>query len=71
MPEKEPINPKVHASALSAGVGGYSVGKAITVLFMHYVVGATPPEVAFAIEFLIEAACTVAGGYIGGYFKSA
>lgn len=65
----EKIEPKVHASALSAGIGGYTVGKALAVLIMHYLVGATPPEVKFAIEFLVEAAATVAGGYLGGYLK--
>lgn len=66
----EKIEPKVHASALTAGIGGYTIGKAVAVIVMHYIVGATPPEVKFAIEFIIEAACTVAGGYVGGYVKS-
>jgi hypothetical protein len=68
--DKQPINPKVHAGALGA-VGGYSIGKGIAVVVMHYVVGATPPEVAFAIEFLIEATVSAAGSWLAGYIKVA
>lgn len=70
LPLKEPVQPKVHAASLSAGIGGYSIGKGVAVLVMHYIVGASPPEVKFAIEFLIESACTVLAGYVGGYMKS-
>jgi hypothetical protein len=67
---KQPVNSKVHAAAVGA-VGGYSIGKGIAVVVMHYVVGATPPEVAFAIEFLIEATVSAAGSWLAGYVKSA
>lgn len=63
----EPVHNKVKASVAGAA-GGYTVGKAISVLFIYYFIGDVPPEITFAINFLIEFACTVALSAVSGYY---
>lgn len=62
MPENNKINAKV-----AFATGGYTIGKAISVLLGHYVIGEVPPDVQLAHEFLIEGGCA----FFGGYIKSA
>lgn len=65
----EPINPKVHAGAATAGVGG---GVA-AVLLIWAMQAAGVPEAQFTPDRVaaITGACAWLGGYVGGYLKAA
>ena len=65
------INPKVPA-ATGGGVGGYTLGKAIAILFIYYIIGdATPAHIKLAIEYIFEALSTIAGAALAGYYTRA
>lgn len=65
----EPINPKVHTGAASAGVGGGFA--AILLIWLMQALGV--PAEQFTPERIVAltGACAWAGAYIGGYLKSA
>lgn len=67
--DKEPISPKVHTGAATAGVGG---GVA-AILLIWIMQAAGVPETQFTPERVtaITGACAWLGGYLGGYLKSA
>ncbi len=64
------VNPKVHAGAASAGVGG-SVLAVLLIWIMQDGLGMS--ELSFTAERVaaITGACAWATGYVGGYLKKA
>lgn len=70
MNDSAKISPKVHAGA-AGGVGGLTIGKAISIIVIAKVFDTETEVVKMAIEFLIEAVVATAGIYVGGYIKSA
>lgn len=61
------INAKVPA-ATAGGVGGYTVGKALAIVVMHYAIAEPPPHVALAIEFIFEGAAVAIGTFLSGWY---
>ena len=63
------VNPKVHAGAAPAGVGG---GGAAVLLIWLLQVAFNVPEASFTPERVVAltGACAWLGGYLGGWLKS-
>lgn len=69
MPDETRINPKVHVGSASAGLGGG--GAAVLLIWIMQSMGIAEAQFTPERVAALTGLCAWAGGYIGGYLKSA
>lgn len=67
--EKQPISPKVHAAATTAAFGG--AGAAVLLIWGMQAAGVPAEQFTPERVVALGGLCSWAGGYLGGYYKSA